>query len=304
MGANSLIGSNNFVLLRHDMTLGSSKVNFFSLYMHLAEASRAEKPPEWTLKSETWKAAKLGDVALLDEPIEAGAIIGHVGKAGPAELSRAQVHVEFFAMSELFTDLKGTPWQVIDGTSGGRFCETQQINDIIDSDKDGTLSRSELTSFYSGGSASALRYLVTLHVSEWTSDPSWADALRVPKDFKKFKPAEIDALVAEQITPGLWWDARVAAHCKLPTDGVVYHYNPVSFLGWFNQQLLDAAASSGPVTINASDAKEVPKGITDDGDSIGDVNMRSTGEDKEDPCNQKITLQDLVMGYDAPECTP
>ena len=32
---------------------------------------------------------------------------------------------------------------------------------------------------------------------------------------KTMKPAEIDSLVAEQITPGLWWDARVATHCRL-----------------------------------------------------------------------------------------
>jgi len=83
----------------------------------------------------------------------------------------------------------------------------------------------------------------------------------------------------------------------------VFHYHPVSFLGWFNQEMLDAADSAGPAA-NAADAKDIPKGITDD---FGDVNgdsMRSSGEVSEDPCNQKITLQDLVQGFDAPECTP
>ncbi len=303
MGPTSAVGSTNFVLLRHDMTLGSSRVNFYTLFMHLADEGLAAKPAEWTTKSEAWKHSKKGEVALLDEPIEAGTMIGHIGKAGPLELSRAQVHVELFSTYELFTDMKGAPWQTVDGTSGGRFSDSQQINDIIDSDRDGMLSRQELTSFYSGGSASQLHYLVTLHVSEWTAEPSWADALRVPKDFKKFKPAEIDALVSEQITPGLWWDARVASHCKLPVDGVVFHYHPVSFLGWFNQQLLDAAASAGPGA-NIADAQEVPKGITDDfGDVNGDT-MRSASDMAEDPCNTKLTLQDMVLGFDAPECTP
>jgi hypothetical protein len=303
MGGSSQVGSTNFVLLRHDMTLGTARVVFFSLYMHLAQESQADKPAEWTTKSDAWKNAKVGEVALLDEPIEAGSLIGHVGTAGPAELSRAQVHVELFSTYELFTEIKGAPWQVVDGTSGGRFCDSQQINDIIDSDKDGTLSRPELTAFYSGGSVEQTHYLVTLHVSEWTSEPSWSDALRVPKDFRKFKPAEIDALVQEQITPGLWWDANVAAHCKLPADGVVFHYHPVSFLYWFNQQLLDAAASA-PVGAPAGDATGVPKGVTDDGDQAGDGEMRSDAEDKEDPCNQKITLEHMVMGFDAPECGP
>jgi len=301
MGADTSIGSTNFVLIRHDMALGEARVVFYSLFMHLANESNADKPAEWTTKSDAWKNGAAGSVILLDEPIEAGSVIGHIGKAGPAELSRAQVHVEFFSTYELFTEIKGAPWQVVDGTSGGRFCDSKQVNDIIDSDKDGMLSKQELSAFFSGGSAEQTHYLVTLHVSEWTSEPSWADALRVPKDFQKFKPAELDQLVDEQIKPGLWWDARVASHAKLPTDGVVFHYHPVSFLYWFNQQLLDATASAGPGTITA-DAQEIPKGVTDDyGDESG-TSMRSAGEDVEDACNQKLTLEDLVQGYDAPEC--
>jgi hypothetical protein len=303
MGADSPIGSTNFVLLRHDMTLGTSRVQFYSLYMHLADETKADKPAEWIAKSERWKSRTGNDVALLDEPIEAGTMIGHVGKAGPADLSKAQVHVELFSTYELFTDIKGAPWQLIDGTSGGRFCDSAQVNDIIDSDRDGTLSRQELSAFYSGGGAAQTHYLVTLHVSEWTAEPSWADALRVPKDFKKWSPAEIDQLVADQITPGLWWDQRVASWCKLPNDGVVYHYNPVTFLGWFNQQLVDAAAMAPPGA-KESDVREVPAGITDDYNDFTGETMRSAADVTEDPCNTKLTLQDLVMGFDAPECTP
>jgi len=302
MGPSSQIGSTNFVLLRHDMTLGTSKVQFYTLFMHLADESKADKPAAW-LASDKWKARSGDEVALLDEPIEAGTVIGHVGKAGPADLSKAQVHVELFSTYELFTDIPGAPWQSIDGTSGGRFCDSSFINDIIDSDRDGTLSKEELTWFYTGGGAAQTHYFVTLHVSEWTSEPSWADALRVPKDFRNLKPAEIDQLVADQIAPGLWWDQRVATWCKLPNDGVVYHYNPVTFLGWFNQQLVDAAATAPPGA-NAADAREVPAGITDDGNDFTGETMRSAADGDEDPCNAKLTLQDLVMGYDAPECTP
>lgn len=304
MGPASAIGSTNFVLLRHDMSLGKSRVQFYSLYMHVANETKVDKPAEWMGKSEAWKKTKAGDIALLDEPIEAGALIAHVTTAGPADRSGSQVHVEFFSNSELFTDIPGAPWTLIDGTAGGRFCEAAQINDNIDKDKDGRLSKQEIAEFFSSGNAAPLRYVVTLHVSEWTAEPNWADALRVPNDMKKFKPAEIDALVAEQITPGLWWDGRVAAHCRLPVDGVVYHYHPVSFLGWFNQQLLDAAANAGPSDVDINQAQEVPKGITDDFGDIDGSSMRSSADVSEDPCNQKLTLQDLVQGFDAPECTP
>lgn len=301
MNSSSVIGSNNFVLLRHDMSLGTSRVQFYSLYMHLAdESKRTDKPAEWIAKSEAWKKARLGEVALLDEPIEAGSLIGHVGTAGPDALSKAQMHIEFFSNAELFTDVPGSPWVMVDGTSGGRFSDSSQVNDNIDTDKDGMLSRPELQQFYGGGNLDQARYMVTLHVSEWTAEPSWSEALRVPKDFKKYKPAEIDQMVADQITPGLWWDARVASHCRLPHDGVVYHYHPIAFLGWFNQQLLDAAATAGPAA-KIDDAKEVPKGITDDFGDVNGSSMRSESDISQDPCNQ-LTLQELVQGFDAPEC--
>ena len=305
-GKSSSIGSNNFVLLRHDMNLGASRVQFYSLYMHLADELTADKPVAWLDKSALWKAngGKAGDVVLLDEAIEAGSQIGRIGRAGPAELSKPQLHVEFFSTAELFAGMPGAGvWTIVDGTAGGRFCDAKEINDIIDTNKDGMLSKQELASFFSSGNGAQLHYVVPLHVSEWTAEPSWAEALRVPKDFKKLKPAEIDALVADQITPGLWWDARVAAHCRLPPDGIVYHYHPVTFLAWFNQQLLDAAAT-GEAKIDEKDTREVPKGITDDfGDKDG-TTMRSRADVSEDPCNKKLLLNDLVQGFDAPECTP
>jgi hypothetical protein len=77
----------------------------------------------------------------------------------------------------------------------------------------------------------------------------------------------------------------------------------VTFLSWFNQQLVEAAASAGTgAAVNANDAREVPKGITDDFGDVNGSSMRSSADISEDPCNQKITLQDLVQGFDAPEC--
>jgi N-acetylmuramoyl-L-alanine amidase len=303
MGAQSEVGSNNFVLLRHELALGQLKVQFFSLYMHLADERNAEKPVEWT-KSDAWKKAKPGEVVLLDEPIDAGSILGRVGTAGPGDLSKPQLHVEFFSTGDLFADLPNTPWEVIDGTAGGRFCDVPRINDLIDSNKNGKLERSELKSFYETGGGGQTRNFVTFHVSEWTAEPSWSEALRVPADFKDVKKEDIDALVTDQIAPGLWWDARVAQHAKLPIDGVVYHYNPISFVGWFNQQLLEAAALAPKETLTEGETSKVPSNVTDDfGDKDGS-SMRSSIDLTDDPCNKSLTLNELVLGYDQPDCAP
>jgi N-acetylmuramoyl-L-alanine amidase len=307
MGPPTSIGSTNFVLLRHQMSLDQElKVEFHSLYMHLADETKQSPPAEWTTRESKdqsgWKyKAKPGAVVLLDEPIEAGAMIGHVGTAGPAELSRGQVHLEIFSQSHLFGKVPNSPWNVIDGSGSGRFCDVPLITEGADTDKNGILSRQELKQYAEGGASAQNRYMVTLHVSEWIADPSWSEALRSSRDYKAMKPSDIDALVSEQILPGLWWDAAVAAHAKLPGDGMVYHYNPISFISWVNEKINDAqseAAKQPPPDIK--DAKEPPKGISSDRDGRG---MRSVEEHEEDPCNEKITLKEMVEGFDAPECT-
>jgi hypothetical protein len=175
-----------------------------------------------------------------------------------------------------------------------------KINSIIDSNKDGVLSKQELQAFYTGASVRGMDYVVTFNVSEWTAEPSWSEALRQHPDFKK---DEIETMVAEQITPGLWWTDKVATHARLPPDGVVYHYHPVTFVAWFNQQLVDSAAlakQSGAGKVDENDAREVPKGITDDRGGEGMLSIENT---EEDPCNARLTLKELVEGFDAPECT-
>jgi len=169
---------------------------------------------------------------------------------------------------------------------------------------DGMLERGELSQFFASGGGGQMHQMVTLHVSEWTAEPNWGDALRASKEFKSMKVADIDAMVAEQITPGLWWDAQVAAHCRLPKDGVVHHYHPIAFIAWFKNQLIEAAAEaarSGP-KINAADIRAVPKSITDDLGDVTGASMRSTADVTEDKCNKNLTLEQMVKGFDAPEC--
>jgi N-acetylmuramoyl-L-alanine amidase len=308
MGASTSIGSVNFILLRHQMSLDQElKVEFYSLYMHLADETKQSTPAEW-VKRETkdksgWKdKGKPGVVVLLDEPIEAGTLIGHVGTAGPAELARGQVHLEIFAQSHLFDKVPNSPWKVIDGSGSGRFCDVQLINEGIDTNKDGLLQRSELEQYAKAGSIAQNRYMAVLHVSEWIADPSWSEALRASRDYKSMKPADIDALVNDQIVPGLWWDATTAAWCKLPADGMVYHYNPITFIAWVNEKINDASDAAKDVKPpDEKDAKEPPKNVTSDREGR---DMRSVEENEVDPCNDKLGLKEMVEGFAAPECKP
>jgi N-acetylmuramoyl-L-alanine amidase len=302
MGPPGPVGSNNFVLIRHDMSVGPTPVRFFSLFMHLADGSKttAQPAPAW-LTSDAWKAAyKPGEVVLLEEPIEAGQLIGHMGLAGPDDLAKAQIHAEIFATTPIFTEQTSSPWQLIDGTSGERFCNDDSIKQLIDTNKDGLFNKTELATYYASGDAS-LYFKVTYHVSEWTESPNWSDALRVPKEFRSLRKEQVDELVQAQIIPGLWWTQAVARHAMIPLDGVVYHYHPVTFWQWVNQKIIEASAVATHV-VNANEASETPAGVTDDGDPTG-AHMRSEEEVVGDPCDTTLNLEQMVLGFDAPECT-
>jgi N-acetylmuramoyl-L-alanine amidase len=338
MGKGSPIGSVNFVLVRHDMTIGTSNMRFFSLYMHLNDEAKEKDEaarPGWLAhdyqdakdrspdepgdgaappaapaaqstapkKKKIWEVLaneKKGQVVLLDEPVEAGQLIGRIGRAGPD--NRAQLHFEIFADSDVLEKYTDSRLDLKDGSGSGRFCEFKEINDPIDtSPKDGLLSRRELVTYFaSPGGRDLDRLYVTLNVSEWIAEPNWGDSLRSVSDFRTMKPAEIDELIAEQITPGLWWTEEVSKHAPLPADGIVYHFHPINFVGFINQKIQEAAllAPPPPKPGDLTGAGGVPKGVTDDyGDVTGASAITIAQRDDRDPY-EDLGLEQMVQGYE------
>jgi N-acetylmuramoyl-L-alanine amidase len=303
VGASSPVGSTNFVLLRHDMTIGTSSARFFSLLMHLDDESGREREqgaPGW-LTSDGWKAKRqLGQVVLLDEPLEAGDLIGRVGVAGPAAHRRAQIHVEIFAPEEVTAAIQPGLFQIIDGTSGGRFVDDATILGAIDkSPTDGKLSREELTAYYHSNERNLARYYATLHVSEWTGNPPWVEALALSPDFAGMDKDQLSELVEEQITPTLWWTDKVARHAKLPRDGVVYHYNPITFVKFVNEKLLEARllADNGVGAFSTADASEQPKDVLGDIDDVAGESFLDPSEIESVDLGHGLGLEDLAEGF-------
>ena len=134
--------------------------------------------------------------------------------------------------------------------------------------------------------------MMTLHVSEWTFEPDWRVALQASSGSATLSPEEIDGIVADQIAPGLWWDATVARHCQLPQDGVVYHYHPIAFITWLQKQLIEAGATTR--TIDDKDIRAVPANVTDD---RGGGSMRSNSDAIDDPHDRCLTQDDLAQGW-------
>ena len=312
MGSSTGVGSVNFALLRHDMTIGASSIRFYSLYFHLVDELDT-KPgendaPEW-LAAKEWQEQKGNrKVVLLNEPIEAGRIIGRVGKGGPAIARTSQIHFEIFANDEVTEkiadankDFIRETWQVIDGTLGGRFSKNPEVNDLLDvSPKDNEISRQELLDFFrASGDRRLTHRFAVLNISEWIDHPSWLDGLKVDPDFAKLGDQKLKQLVEEQVTPTIWWTDAVSKHAKLPKDGVVFHYHPLAFIRYINSMLLQAKAlaDDGIGAFDESKAKETPEGVTDDLDDESGDSFVDEAELTEEAFDDSLSLEDLVQGF-------
>lgn len=301
--SSTAIGSANFVLMRHDLNVASQPIRVYSLFMHLDENGAAESPP-WMAGQGTPIDPEVG-VDGYDEVVDAGALIGHVGTVGPDELNKAQLHFEIFSTQRHFVqkpdDPNPSPWKLIDGSATDRFCESEEINALIDSDKDGRLSRKELIDFYSGdGDKASLRDYITLHVSEWAPEPDWTESLRSSmRDFqkktpkRKGKPPGLDdddedlpiaVMVEEQLTPFLWWTDTVAKALKLPNSGIVYHYHPTRFIEYVNG------------AFKSTDVKTDGQMIDDEQDKTGSSAFVEIKVDEVTDAHLKI--ENLVDGWD------
>jgi N-acetylmuramoyl-L-alanine amidase len=299
------IGSTNFVLIRHDIKVAGSALEFYSLYYHLFhETDDKQKAPKW-MSSEGYGDPQPGTVVIFEtpEPVQAGDIIGHVGLAGPDAMREPQLHFEIFAAEHgpvaKLNDEKFT-WTVIDGSASRRLCTHKDIVPAIDTKKkDGEIQHDELFSYFrENPDAERMRKVVTYHMSEWT-EGQWEQELANLKDLK-LKPKQLEALVAEQITPALWWSAPLAEKLKLPSDGMIYTYHPLTFLTWLHEKLEhESKAEASDVKIASADdirnAKE-GKGMIDLDDVNGD-SMIEESEVAELENIKPLELEDLIDGY-------
>ena len=144
-------------------------------------------------------------------------MIGHVGTAGPERvLASAQVHVEFFSNSELF---ENCPELAVG--SRRRHRRRPVLRRAARSTTSSTPTRTaccrarSCRAFYCGRRRRR-RCATSSRSTSPSGRPSRAGPRRCAcrRTSRSIKPAEIDAMVAEQITPGLWWDAAVAKHCR------------------------------------------------------------------------------------------
>lgn len=296
-------GSCNFVLIRHSLDTGARVWRFFSLYYHLREESPGEHAPGWlTRRRSTGEVLAEGRTALIDEPVLAGELIGHMGEAGPVGARSPQIHFAVFAEDDGAGELEPGYFRVIEG-GPGRLCTAAEIIDMIDRPEngkpaDGLLSRREVMSFFRSDPERAdLRRTVVHHRSEWTPG-DWRAELDAAPDFARLSSGERARLVEEQITPTTWWTPTVAQHAGLPESERVYAYHPIGFLVWFEalerrrlSQLSRGIAAAQPGFVPSTDTSRFKL------DAESSANMTDAEDHNAGSAGQKMSLEELMRGY-------
>jgi hypothetical protein len=302
MAEDATIGSRNFVLIKHEMAVGSAVIKFWTLLFHLDKETVSAEAPAWFNAA----ATKLGDDPVaLDIDVAAGDLVGHVGEAGPPGRAEGQIHVEIMSAEEIGEKVEPGFWHAVEGASMGRLCNVPEIVDKIDKPsaggrKDGKLSRLELLNFYRSDPArEEFRKLAVHHLSEWADPNDWRALLtaRTPSgEFAALKPQQRDRMFREQIEPVLWWTDEVAAAAGLPDDKVVWNYHPITFIVWLHDRVQNArtvakgigdesAIASQKAPANIQDDATATEGFTDDEDTL-------YGEQ-----GKKLELEDLANGF-------
>lgn len=297
-------GSCNFILIRHQLDNVTRSLPFFSLYFHVrSEISGDEETPPWIARNpQAAEVMAQGRTALLDDLVETGELLGHIGAAGPVGARRPEVHFAVFAKEELGGLVDPGHWEVVVGTETNRFCRNKEIIGRIDrpfrgEPRDGLLSRLELRRFFNANPTRLdFRRMAVRHLSEWTPG-DWQGALETAPDFAELPEAVRRRMVAEQIEPTLWWTSAVAEHAGLPENGVVYSYHPIGFLVWYDSVMRETAK------LRAAGIQLARADLAVSGTESFKLDFESTGHmtDHEDLLSgeqgQKLNLEELIDGY-------
>jgi len=288
------VGSRNFVLIKHEMAVGTASLKFWTLLFHLDEETAGANAPAWWTK-ESGKLSE--DPITMSVEVAAGEIVGHAGEAGPPGRFEGGIHLEIFSAEEIGDKVDPGFWKLVDGVGSGRFA-TKDIVDLIDKPGpsgrvDGALSRVELMNFFrSNPQREEFRKMATHHLSEWADNNDWLATLNNSRDFGKMGAR----LFKEQIEPILWWNDDVQADADLPSDKMVWTYHPITFIVWLHDKVLNTkAATKGIGSESSFEGKAAPSNIKDDGDATEgftddeDVLFGANGK--------KLELEDLARGY-------
>ena len=232
--------STSFVLIKHELQRPQETLVFFSLLAHV-QPSVMDSPEnsgipwlETLVRNRNRRALstlKLGDVALLNEPVESGEIVSKVGFVKRGTEVGPETRFEIFSEDRLLSEM-GPFFKHVSAVGDGPWMRRGMVLELLSRTGADGLTQPDLENFFRSENLDArqtLRRLVVRHAHEWGDQHSFADFAKSP---------ELQALPAnakrrmfdEALRPYVFWNQALSTHAGLPRDQVVYSYNPVTFL--------------------------------------------------------------------------
>lgn len=303
--SDGVVGSSNFVLVRHDLSLRGRTQSVFLLLFHLerltAEDPAARRLP-WLsrLRGEQPNSAagRATGVWFPDAEVAAGEVLGLAGLAGPSSRRETQVHVELLAAQDVTAAVSAMAFQPLDCGSDSLVCLTPQLSRIL-----GVPSLEHLYSRETGrpkkSQLAALRKLAVRAPSEWRvrSEAEWNRCLAESRALRLLSSRDRRLIYCEQIAPNAWLDEAVARRVGLPIDGIVWHYHPIEFLAFVAAEL-SSPGGTGGVTARAAETTgtSVP---ANDGATGTDSYVTEEDLSDGDFGEEELKLEDIAAGYPA-----
>jgi len=230
--------STSFVLIRHEVEVEGQNIIFFSLLMHMAlPGFGTENSVPWMQalmqpgREADRKSIESGAVTLLDERVETGDLLGHIGRVNRGPEQGNELHFEIFTVDKLPGDLD-RGFRYLNASADGPIARREQLVHLVDRNGDGQVDESELVGLFHGNDLSkrqALRRVVIRHRHEWGDRTTLAEFLGL-RELSGVTEAERRRMYAVAIAPYLFWNDALAERAGLPQNQIIYSYNPITFL--------------------------------------------------------------------------
>jgi N-acetyl-anhydromuramyl-L-alanine amidase AmpD len=258
------LGSPNFVLCKHEFTIGEAKKTVFSLMMHLRRekiANDSEVPwirrlvgrgigdeslPEDPDESAPGLKGFINErIALLDVEVKAGELLGHTDQFNSDMLGGGELEdvLDFamFAPQPLTTKGGGAFENIEDDADQDILCNARSIwKRIVRKPEDlkglveGSypIAPSDVREFYNDAKLpTSMRWVAARHPLEWSDKTEYDQLFGGGVDFEWSARRQARRFL-QKIKKFLWWDDGVTEHTELPEERMVYCYHPITLLAW------------------------------------------------------------------------
>jgi N-acetylmuramoyl-L-alanine amidase len=231
--------SRSFVLMRHDLDVDGEPITFFSLIAHLAlpDVGSADANAIPWLQSvahgpvPTRAALDAGQVVTVDERVEAGDVIGHVGTVSRGPEQGPEIHFEIFTTERLGGEL-GRAFHYVNAAGDGPITRRADLISMADRNGDQEVNADELRQFFRDGDLDrrqALRRVAIRHRHEWGDRTTEAEFVAL-RELAGVPEPDRRRLYQVAVAPYVFWTDELSRITGLPANQTIYSYNALTFL--------------------------------------------------------------------------